>query len=964
MPILVAMRFTASSWFLCVMLPLSAVAQNLPDSGVTRPELAQRIVRIFDFEERTLHPLDIPRHWSRAQGMTVLPGSQQADPRPGFPPFNRAELDYTVAHRGEGSVKLPVLTGSASLRLNPGVLPIFASADYQVSARIMTRGLVGARAGLVARFLDREGQPIHESESRSEFITSERTWSLVRVVMPGEYPDAASLQIELEVLQPSQRGAWMVDPAMTTSAVIRDDVNGVAWFDDVAIVQLPRIEFTTNDPANIIVAPATPGLVLRVRDLTGEKLGAGVLVQDAAGREISHVTTEIGQGQSSVELHPPLPGFGWYRAVLQLTNESVVVASGYVDFLYLPPWESSQGHGAEGHGLVHAQDVDRFGLILSELPRGQELVLPDLVHALRQRWVILPIWSNTTTPATAARDVQRLAPAIERLSRHWIDVVLSVDRVPDDLGRRLAGTTRTLFESTVAAPEDLARLLDPFLDKFGQNVEQWQVGRIDGSSTFWEPLVDERLAAFEGIISRLVPGPLLGLAWRIDYGATPGIRRARASLDAIVLHIPGETLPSAIPDAVRAWVEDGIMGEGPGRASVTVSIESLPSDVYGRQASADDLVKRLVHLWSVVGELEGEQGARARIGLMQPWTWTGQRRLQTMPEGSLAAWRNAIPHLAGRRVTQRIHIMPGVECLVLTPAPETPHSRGSALAVWAEGPSEQSPELTLFLGLDEVRVHDVFGNTRSLAMIEAEPGSDEPPMYRLPVTDSPVFIEGVDAELIAFLASLRLTPAFLRSQEMDHEVQLTFRNPWPTALAGRASIVSPGGAGRDGTLDRSWSIVPRTLEMYAAAGEEQSIAFRIGFSAANEAGLHELVLDLDVASTRPYRRIRASIPFEIGVEHMRADVTHRFAGASPPYDVIVETRIVNLGDEPLTLEVAGYAPGFRRQMASIGTLQPGQAATRHLIFPRASEILRGQSVAVRVEDLDSHARITKAIDID
>lgn len=955
----------AACGVICLTPLHSALAQNLPEPGITRPELAQRIVRIFDFEERTLHPLDVPRHWSRAQGMTVLPGSPQVDPRPGFPPFNTAELDYTVAHRGEGSVKVPVLTGSASLRLNPGVLPIFASADYQVSARIMTRGLVGARAGIVARFLDREGQPIDASESRSEFITSERGWSLVRVVMPGEYADAASLQIDLDVIQPSQRGAWMADPAMGGSGVVRDDVNGVAWFDDVAIVQLPRIEFTTNDPANIIVPPREPTLMLRVRDLTGERLGADVIVQDASGREISRIAAGVGQGQSIIELKPPLPGFGWYRAVLELTNESVVVATGYVDFLYVPRRAASEGiAAADGRGLVLAQDLDRFGVVMTELPPGQESVLPGLLDALRQRWVILPIWSSATTHATATRDVQRLVPALEGLSRHWIDVVLSLDRVPDDLGRRLAGTTRTLFESTVAAPDDLARLLDPFLDKFGQSVEQWQVGRIDGSVAFWEPRLDVRLAAFEGIISRLVPGPLLGIAWRIDYGATPSLRRSRTSLDALVLHVPAETLPAAIPEAIRAWIADGVVGEGAGRASITVALEPLPTRDYGHEAAADDLVKRLVRLWSVIGELEGAQGVRTRIGVMQPWSWTGQRRLQTMPDASLAAWRNAAPHLAGRRVTQRIDVMPGVECLVLTPAPDAPHSRGSALAVWAEGSAEQAPELTLFLGLDEITVHDVFGNTRSLAMIESAPGSDEPPMYRLDVTSSPVFIEGVDAELIAFLASLRLTPAFLRTQEMDHEVQLTFRNPWPTAVAGRASIVSPGGIGRDGALDRSWSIVPRSLEMYAAAGEEQSIAFRIGFSAANEAGLHELVLDLDVASTRPYRRIRASIPFEIGVEHMRADVTHRFTGTSPPYDVIVETRIVNLGDEPLTLEVAGFAPGFRRQMASIGTLQPGQAATRHLIFPRASDVLRGQAIAVRVEDLESHARITKAINIE
>lgn len=941
-----------------------AEAQDQPDPGVIRPELAQRIVRIFDFEERLLHPLDIPRHWSRAQGITVLPGSSDVDPRPGFPPFNQAELDYTTAYRGEGSVRLPVMTGSTSLRLNPGVLPIFSSADYQVSARVMTRGLVGARACLAARFLDREGKPITASENRSDAIISEGTWSLVRVVMPGEYPEAVSLQIDLEVLQPTARAGWATAISRSGAAAARDDINGAAWFDDVAIVQLPRIEFSTTRTTNIILAPEAPTLRLSVRDLTGERLAATVIVQDSSGLEVATHTRAIGLGESTVELRPDLPGFGWYRAALRVTNDRVVVATAYVDFLYLatdsrePPDVAVSG---DTRNLTHVQDADRFGLILTEVPRGQETVLPDLIVALGQRWVMLPIWTSSITPQSAAKEVNRLSPALERLGRLWRDVVLCLDRVPDDLARRLAGTTRSLFESTSAAPDDLAALLDPFLDKFGQSVGQWQIGRFDDASAFWEPRLDERLEAFERTISRLAPGPLLGLSWRVDHAPTGAMHRARRTVDAVTLHVPADVAPSSIPEYLSAWFDPGATSVASARPSITIAIETLQDDLFGRRAAADDLVKRMIHVWESLQAMESTHGMQTRIGLAHPWEWTGQRRAQTMPSAPLAAWHVAARHLVGRRIAQRIEVSPGVRCFVLSPAQDVPPSRGSALVAWAEGPADEPPVLDLFLGLDPITVHDVFGNARPVPMSRGGDEAGEPPMYHVEVTNSPIFIEGVDAELIAFLASLRVEPAFLRSRELDHEVVLSFRNAWPTALSGRASIISPGGVARDGTLDRSWSIVPRSLDIYTAPGESQAIPFRIGFSAANEAGIHRLVMDLDLASTRPYRRIRTSIPFEIGVEHMRAEVTHRFAGANPPYDVIVEARIINLGNEPLTLEVAGFAPGFRRQAASIGTLQPGQTATRHLIFPAASTSLRGQSIAVRVEDLETHARITKAI---
>ncbi|MFY7895135.1 MAG: hypothetical protein ACOVP8_02795, partial [Phycisphaerales bacterium] len=118
----------------------------------SRPTVAGRLARIFDFEEQQTNPGEVPQFWFRNQDAAQRP-------RPGFPGWNRAELVYnaTLAHQGEGFVSLPTQGGSTSLLLESGVLPVFADTDYRIFAHIRTANLRDARAAIIARFIDAQG---------------------------------------------------------------------------------------------------------------------------------------------------------------------------------------------------------------------------------------------------------------------------------------------------------------------------------------------------------------------------------------------------------------------------------------------------------------------------------------------------------------------------------------------------------------------------------------------------------------------------------------------------------------------------------------------------------------------------------------------------------------------------------------------------------------------------------------
>src|ERR1043165_9169790 len=150
----------------CAQEPEAAKPAPRPQA-VNRPLAARRVVFQFDFEPDPTEKFELPRYWDLAQD-----GSNIAGERLGFPAWNTAGFDAQAAFSGGRSVRLVTKGGSVSLRLWPGVVPVFPGTDYLVSGHVRTRGLKSARAALTARYLDKANKPIPGAESRSELIAT------------------------------------------------------------------------------------------------------------------------------------------------------------------------------------------------------------------------------------------------------------------------------------------------------------------------------------------------------------------------------------------------------------------------------------------------------------------------------------------------------------------------------------------------------------------------------------------------------------------------------------------------------------------------------------------------------------------------------------------------------------------------------------------------------------------------
>jgi len=920
-----------------------------------RPELAQRTVAVFDFEEQHINPRDLPMNWIRAQD------DREVRERPGFPLYNLAVLDYTVAGEGVGSVRLPTDGGSTSLRLSAGVIPVFPNADYRVTALVRTKGVDLSRARMTLRFLDDDANPIDDSERHTELVASNGRWVPIETELWGDFEQAAYVQIDLELLQPRQ----FQTNTLGDQQIWIDDIGVAAWFDNVVVTQLPRVEIRTTSDTNIVALPDSPSLELLVRDLTGEQLTADIVIRDIADRVVGTWTRSIGSGRTVSQWQPELELLGWYRAFVYIRAGDRLVGDTYVDFIWIPG-DSRQVTGSrrtrtgqDKRTVLHAGSIDRerFGLAIEHLPERLQQLIPEIAARLGVGRVSLPAWQGDLEPEDALGIVERLVPTIEALIDDSRRVSLTIPRVPTPLAHS-GGIDQTDIVAMLALPEQSwSPYLLPMLDRFGERVHRWVIGATGGTGTFRRADLTGDLQAATEALAALVPGPIVAIPWRPEF-AWPDIpEQTETPAGALLVHWPASLSATAVAAFADVWNDRQPSTE------LTFSIEPARPGDYGYRWSTAQCLRHAVEFWAHFdSRLDPFTGHSTRLELVEPWTWTGARRPQLMPRPELAAWRCLIDRLADRRVVATIQTIPGVTCYVLAPTESAPDARGGAVVMWRNDDRWNAPPVEILLGQGSATMYDPFGNQTQIEPIASsvESFGQARLVHHVPVTPMPLFIENIDVEMVGFLASFRVEPTFIPARSVRHQRQIIFTNPWKSRLTGRYFIIQPGGRSTpDAPPDRTWNLIPRSAQFSLAPGETVRLPLSVAFTKALEAGPRPFVFDIELTADRDYPPLRIAVPMEIGLEHLYLDVSYRTDGDS----LLIEARITNTGSENLTLEVESFAEGFPRERRSVSGLEPGQQVVRRFSYPDARAALLGNKVSVRVTDIQSAARLSKSVDI-
>ncbi len=901
----------------CAGTGLPALAQP-----AERPTGAQRVVRLFDFEESEYNPLPVPLGWYRAQHDPKVPRI-----RPSFPIWNQAEFDgQSGAISGAVAVRLPARGGSTSLRMLPGAVGVFPGADYEVSAKVRTERMVHARACLAARLLNANGEVIAGSESVSPRVRTMGEWTEISAIVAGLYPDAAFLQIELLVLQPEDQPDAQLNRPFS---VWREDFHADAWFDDVVVRLLPRIELNTGVPGQVIPSRQTPTIEVLVRDLTGEGLSGVMRVLDADGRVVDTQSLRPATGRLTQTVIPRLPAPGWYRAVLEVESVGEVVGTGVLDFAWGAP-QDDRGR------------TDRaFGLSADALTPERAAALPNLAAWSRAGSASVGVWDEGMTADSVAPEANPAFDAVRSIVDQGADVTIRFGESPETLAH---GAGRDPWDVPGVFGAD-ANLWMPWveqaLDRFGQGVLSWQLG--ERAMYFDAGTLGLLLENARDTIARWVPGPELRAAWPVGDAVDPAM--AGPGLGVVVRDdLAGDD--AGLRDLVRSWAASASASAGSSDPS-TLTIE-FPASPDGRVSRAElgKIARRALGVWAEARRLGVSD--RLSMQLRDPWRSSGGHRPIMMPAAELVMWRTLGSVLGRYPGITEIDLGPGIAGLMAGSGED------ALLIVWLDDPEAPARTLELPLATGTVERIGLLGE-RS-AMEPSEPGGGRMAAHRIELTREPMLLAGVNAPLVAALASVRLEPGRLEPTIGGRVHDLVMDNAFPVPVRAKVFIVEPGGLSEGiANRDRSWLIEPRVVPLVIEPGAQSRVPVEIGFGAAQESGWLPAVFDVQISADAEYAPARVRGWLRLEDPTLSIEVTAARFGD----DVVIHAFVTNAGDVSRAADLVAFAPGSARERSAVREIAAGSTITRRMTV---AGVAPGTRVSVALTEPKTGVRLMKSID--
>jgi len=875
-----------------------AAGQATPPNGVSRARayLSQRVVHVFDFEERQMGNFEsLPRNWR------VIAG-------PGFPDYTADRTGFDTEHHvsGDHALKLQTNGGSSGIVLDRGAIAAVPGADYIVTAELRTEDLKHARVRLVGYFVNQHGRRIEPSMARSDLTVSNGKWTRLKVRLSGNYEQAAWIVLRLELLQSSE----FRRPVIDEHELYHEDIGASAWFDDVSIFQLPRIEISTDAPTNILRAPARPKLSITVRDLTGERLTSRAMLYDQSGREIAQQRRVLG-GRHAPQWtwSPNVPRFGWYWADLQVTGERGLVGRRMVAMCWMP---EANGRPAERR---------RFGVVAERLPDAQRRLLPKVLRRIGSGAVITDVWNEDLSHEQLGRLETEPDPVIAELIRTQPRLTLSLAGVPQELAI-LAKTDADMPLALLAGDEQIwKRPLQATLVRYGQQVRRWQLGAVGSSEAFWRDDLGELYSDMDQWFSTLVPEAALALPW----SAEQSMAEVPNGVKTLNVRVPTSIQPGQIGAYTESWPDppDGL----------SLIVEALPAPEYDHRQRAEDLALRLVEAWRT---------NPATLYVRRPWNGGSGRGAALVPDPLLAVFANTIDRLAERRVVGRMRLARGVRCYILD------GPGGGALVAWNESSPRTDVALDLYLGRSP-RLVDVWGNQHPL---ETDRGAASA-RHVTPIGSMPVYIEGINAKLARFRAGLRFDPDFVESSYKVHPVKLRMSNPWTRSISGRMRITSHD----------DWTVHPRVIHFNIPAKGQIEVPVDITFPISELAGEKMIEAAVHVEADREYD-VDVSVPLEIGLPDIEYHSTLSVEpGRDGGTDVVITALVTNRGAEARSLYAFAVAPQRPGQQRIVARLEPQDSVVKRFRFPDAANDLSGRSIRVGLREMDGPAMLNQKLDV-
>ncbi len=862
------------------------VNERLAASDRSSQQVQERLVERFDFEEREKQNFEeLPVHWfpigrrrpDSDAGFSRFKLHQELMRRPGYPIYCDVRFDDREKTSGKNSLYLGLNGGSAGAFLEVGSVPVVPNSDYLITANVRTTVLEHARARLVAYFVDGKGQKIPESVSESPLTRSDNRWDALSVSLRGDFGKAAWIGLEVQLLQPREQ---LTEPA-TKHQVVYEEVRGGAWFDDIAIWQLPHVMVETQSRVNIIRMPERPKLSLQVRDLSGRQLDAMVTIYDHAMKPVVTTHQPVGNGAPSAwKIIPELPGYGWYLVDLIVreprSTDVTPVARAQTAFLWL-----------DDESLLSVTDATKFSISAEDVSDEELDLLPMFFDRARVDSAIISAWSRHSTLYNLEDRQVRIDHVLQGMALRGRDVSLSLAPVPEDLARSLDIDPQSPLMMLTKPQSAWMPYLAPTVLRHGQRVRHWQWGTTRDADLFYIPDLPAVVAEAILELQSLAPQPTSVLPWQINQARRPEV----SSEVSYALDVPASVAPAQISKYLEPWRESPVR-------PLRLTLRSPRADQVSHQARVIDLTERMLYAWEV-----GATG----MTLDRPWATLVDRQTVIVPDPLVGVYTTVAHRLEGRRVVGHLPLGEGLECFILNgPA-------GGMLVAWNRAASDEDALIDMYLGPSPA-VTDVWGNRVKVKLTDGR--------HRITLGKTPIFIDGIDPSLALFRASFKIDEPFIESTQTTHDRGITITNPWPRTISGSMLITQP----------TDWRVEPRKSFFSIAAGQSFTVPVQLSFPVSEVAGKKKLVARFDFQSDQHYV-VDIAADFELGLKDVDFDadllLEPNTTGGS---DAVVTQLITNNGNKAIALYTFANMAGFPRQERIVSRLKPGQSMVRRFRF--------------------------------
>ncbi|HEY7119737.1 MAG TPA: hypothetical protein VH475_24310 [Tepidisphaeraceae bacterium] len=903
--------------FILALIALSSICR-------AQPAEVNRILRTFDFEERRLgNAEDLPMNWNKADGH-------------GLPHYVNGRLATDRARSGKYSFRFDLNGGSLIYRYDPGRIRVQQGAHYLVEAYVQTTRLTNARARLTAYLVDLDGNAIRSTIQQSEPYAAraeDDPWHKLSVEVSADSPKAASLVIELGLLQPQFYAA----NTLGKRTLFTQDVRGSAWFDDVRVSQVPRVRISTDRPGNIFRREDPLRLQVLVSDRFTDDLAARLLVRDAESRLVYQhsgaldISTAQSLGTGRKRLWVVLPDLppGWYEVELIVSSRGQSVGDQRLDLIVLAD-----------NATAIAPD-DRFGVVATDLPFAAWGELPDILPMLGAGRLKLAVWSGTG-------DVQQIDAAafdqvLVRLQEmHVMPTGCLVD-LPPAIAEKLLARQRLVEASRAftgapprspapdsawhhllkASPEDWEPQLAQLIARHANHLQRWQLG-ADGTDAFvTQPGMREVYDKVYQQFAALVNKPDLAMPWPAWYeldGRLPA---------AVALSIPSSILPSQIP----LYIQDVRGSDAKDAHQFSITLQPLERRKYGREAQIRDFAQRIVYALAA--------DAR-RIDVPLPFAATADedgdaRDVAERPQELFMILRTLVATLGGAAFKGKVPIAEGVEAFLF-------ERQGQGIIVlWDRGNTPGPKQLPLNLGDRPMRV-DLWGNvTPVLNPADRKAAGNT----QFTIGPMPVILLDIDAELALLRASINIDRPLVESSFQVHTRRLRFGNPFKTAISGTVRLKAPAG----------WTLNPPTHSFSLNPGETYDGEITIEFPYNSYAGPKtieaQFAVQADKAST-----FDVPLTLQLGL----SDVGMQTLALRDGNDVMVQQTIQNYGDRPIDYGAFAILPGQARQERLVTNLGAGRSTIKRYRFTNV-KLTKGLKIRVGVKEISGSRILNDEVEI-